>query len=127
MTGVLKDLFSGNFSGVVADIESAFAKLPQAEQDFITKLESDAWNLIRSLASVAINDVVAGGFSTASFVTAGKDIVAQGEAQGQAIGISDAITQLNILAAAIRPAAEAPASPPATPPTPVTADTPAVS
>ena len=102
--GVLKDLFSGNFSGVVDDIVKSFHKLPQVEQDFIVKLEGDAWTLIRSLAAVAINDVVAGGFSTASFVAAGKDIVAKGAEQGQAIGISDAIIQLNILAAPLRPA-----------------------
>lgn len=103
MTGIFKDLFTCNFSGVMNDITSAFKKLPQPEQVFILKLESDAWNLIRSLAGVAISDVVTNGFTTASFVTAGKDVVAQAAAQGQTVGISDAIIQLNILANGLRP------------------------
>ena len=104
MTGFLKDFFTGHFATAWKDVTEAFHRLPQVEQDFIIKLESDAWALTRKLAGVAINDVVAGGFSTASFVSAGKDIVAQGAAQGQTIGISDAIIQLNILAGALRPA-----------------------
>lgn len=101
--GILSDLAKGDFSGVWDDIVKSFNRLPQNEKDFIAKLESDAWDIIRKLSGIAINDVVAGGFSTASFVTAAKDVVAQGAAQGQAIAISDAVIQLNILASTLRP------------------------
>lgn len=101
--GVLSDLAKGNFSGVWDDIVKSFNRLPQNEKDFIAELESDAWNLVRTLSGVAINDVVAGGFTGDSFRAAAKDVVAQGEAQGQAIAINDAYIQLNILAKALRP------------------------
>jgi len=103
MTGFLKDFFTGDFATAWKDVTEAYNRLPQTERDFITKLESDAWSLIRSLASVAINDVAAGGFTTASFVSAGKDIVAQAAEQGQTVAISDAIIQLNILKSALQP------------------------
>ena len=110
MTGFLKDFFTGDFATAWKDVTEAYNKLPQVEQDFITKLESDAWTLIRSLAGDAINDVVAGGFTTASFVAAGKDVVAKAAAQGQEVGISDALIQLNILASALKPATTTPAA-----------------
>ena len=112
MTGFLKDFFTGDFATAWKDVTEAFKKLPQVEQDFITKLESDSWALIRSLADVAFKDVVAGGFTTASFVAAGKDVVAQAAAQGQTVAISDAVIQLNILKSAMdanAPVVETPA------------------
>ena len=104
MTGFLKDFFTGDFVGAWNDIVSAFKKLPQPVQDFVIKLETDEGQVLQSLAEVAIQDVVAGGFTTASFVAAGKDVVAKGLAQGKTIAISDAMAQLNILAASLRPA-----------------------
>lgn len=103
--GIFSDLFSGNFSGVVDDIEKSFAKLPAPVQSFIAKIESDAESLLMSLATIGIADVAAGGFSTASFVTAGKDIVAKASSQGQTILMSEAMAALNIMA----PTAAAPA------------------
>lgn len=116
MTGFFKDLFAGNFSGVWEDIVSAFQKLPQPVQDFIVRLEGDEGQLLQTLAEAALQDVVAGGFTTASFVAAAKDVVAKAAAQGQTILISDAVAQINILASAVRPAVATPAaSPEATP------------
>ena len=103
--GVLQDLFEGNFSGVVDDIKKSFATLPQPVQDFITKLESDEGQLLQTLAETALQSVIAGGFSTASFVAAGKSIVADAAAQGKTILISDAMAQLNILASPLNTAA----------------------
>lgn len=114
MTGFFKDLFNGDFPGVWQDILSAFKKLPQPVQDFIIKLESDEGQLMQQLCSVAVKDVVSGGFSTASFIAAGKDVVAQALAQGKTIGISDAIAELNIIASPLRQAA--PVAPPETAP-----------
>lgn len=105
MTGFIKDFFSGDFALAWKDITEAFKKLPQPVQDFIMKLESDEGQVLQNLASVAINDVVAGGFTTASFVAAGKDVVAKALEQGKTVAMSDAMAQLNILASALRPAA----------------------
>jgi len=118
MTGFLKDFFTGDFTSAWEDITSAFKKLPQPVQDFIVKLETDEGALLQSLAETALQDVIAGGFTTASFVAAGKDVVAKGLAQGKTIAIGDAMAQLNILAAAIRPAAAAPTAPTAEPTVP---------
>lgn len=104
MTGFIKDFFTGDFTSAWNDILAAFKKLPQPVQDFVAKLESDEGQLLQTLAETAIQDVVTGGFTTASFVTAGKDVVAQALAQGKTIAISDAMAQLNILASALRPA-----------------------
>lgn len=98
MTGIFKDLFSGNFSGVVDDIKSAFAKLPTPLQAFITKVENDAEGLLMSLAQTAYNDIASGGLNTASFVAAGKDVVAKAAAQGTTILMSDAMAAINIMA-----------------------------
>lgn len=113
MTGFFKDLFAGDFNGVWQDIVSAFKKLPQPVQDFITRLEGDEGQLLQTLAATALQDVISGGFSTASFVAAGKDVVAKAAEQGKAILISDAIAQLNILASAARPPVVAAEQPPA--------------
>jgi len=98
MTGFFKDLFSGNFSGALSDITSAFAKLPVPVQSFVTKVEDDTDNLIMGLAQTAYQDVVAGGLNTASFVAAGKDVVAKGLAQGKTILMSDAMVAVNLVA-----------------------------
>lgn len=103
MTGFFKDLFSGNFTGAWQDIVFAFQKLPVPVQTFVVKLESDGGQLLQSLAATGIQDVAAGGFTTASFVAAGKDIVTKGLAQGQTILMQDAMAQLNILAASMNP------------------------
>ena len=109
--GVLQDFFSGNFSGVIHDIAAAFSKLPAPIQAFIAKAESDEGKLLSSLATTALTDVVAGGFTTASFVAAGKAVVAQAASQGKTILISDAMAELNIQASAAQTAAaQAPAT-----------------
>ena len=118
MTGFFKDLFNGDFTGVWEDVVSAFKKLPQPVQDFIAKLEGDEGQLLQTLAATALQDVIAGGFTTASFVAAGKDVVAKAAAQGKTILISDAMAQINILASAARPVAPATAVPVAVAETP---------
>jgi len=103
MTGFFKDLIHGDFLAAWGDIVSAFKKLPQPVQDFFVRLESDEGQLLQTLAAAAIQDVVTAGFTTASFVAAGKDIVAKALDQGKTVAISDAMAQLNILATPLRP------------------------
>ena len=104
MTGFFKDLFAGDFTKVWEDVVSGYNRLPQEVKDFLIRLEDDGENMLQTLAQAALQDVVAGGFTTASFVAAGKDIVAKGLAQGKTILLTDAIAQLNILAAGLNPA-----------------------
>lgn len=105
--GVLQDLLAGNFSGVVHDITAGFSQLPAPVQTFVVKVESDAEGLLGNLCSVAIKDVETAGFTTASFVAAGKDVVAQGLSQGTAILISDAMAMLNMFASTMQASAVA--------------------
>ena len=102
MAGFFKDLFSGDFIAAWHDIVAAFEKLPKPVKDFIIRLEKDEGYLLQQLAQAALHDVVSGGFTTVSFVAAGKDIVIKALEQGKTIAISDAMAQLNILAAATR-------------------------
>ena len=104
MTGFFKDLFAGDFTKVWEDVVSGYNRLPQEVKDFLIRLEDDGENMLQTLAQAALQDVVAGGFTTASFVAAGEDIVAKGLAQGKTILLTDAIAQLNILAAGLNPA-----------------------
>ena len=94
-------------SDVIGTIEGWFASLPKEVQDYLERLKTDEGSLLQRLALTAVQDVVSAGFTSASFVTAGKDIVAQALAQGKTIAINDAIAQVNILAAPLRTAAPA--------------------
>jgi hypothetical protein len=96
--GVLQDLLKGDFPAVWEDIVKGFQRLPQPVQSFIGKAETDLGTLASSLAQTAFQDVVTGGFTTASFITAGKDVLAKGLEQGQTILMSDAMAFLNMLA-----------------------------
>jgi hypothetical protein len=92
------DLISGNFSNALKRLEDLFSSLSPQVHAFIEKLASDEGKLLQTLAESALQSVITGGFSTASFVAAGKGIVAAAAAQGKTILISDAMAQLNILA-----------------------------
>ena len=107
--GVWSDIFSGNFSKVPADFAADIAGLPAPVQTFLVKIENDAEGLLMSLAQTAYNDVVAGGLTTASFVAAGKDVVAKAAAQGAAILMSDAMVAVNLVASSVGVKTAAPA------------------
>lgn len=116
--GFFSDLFSGNFSAAEADITSALAKLPVEIQTYISKVESDEYQEVIIPAAILFrNDIVAGGFTTASFVKAGKDVVALAATKGVTILISDALAVLNNLISPLQtasdeaPKADAPTEP----------------
>lgn len=48
-----------------------------ATKNFISLLESDEGKIAQGLIDVAIKDIETNGFTTVSFVTAGKDVLAQ--------------------------------------------------
>ena len=114
----LSDLFSGNFSKFVADIDKSVAKLPTWAQSLITTLESDAGQLLNAAVSTAAQDVMAGGLTTASFTAAAKDVAAKLTAQGTTMGTQVIYAALNAAVAeaatvAAPAAAPAPAQTPA--------------
>lgn len=43
----------------------------------VRKASTEEGNILKGLIPIAVNDVVAGGFTTASFVMAGKDVLAK--------------------------------------------------
>jgi len=92
------DLFEGDFAKAWQDIVKMYSGLPPAVKTFLNKLGTVEGKLLEELASVAFQDVVAGGYTTAAFVAAGKDVVAKGLAQEKTILMSEAMAQLNILA-----------------------------
>ena len=101
MTGFFKDLFSGNFSALEADISSAISKLPAWAQNFITTLESEEGRILSGLVSTAAQDVIKNGVNTASFVAAAKDVEAQLKAQEINLGTQTIYSALNAAVAAL--------------------------
>ena len=112
--GILSDLFSGNFSGVYEDVVKSLQKLPPSVQNFISALESDEGQILQNLVSVAVKDVETAGFTTASFVAAGKDVLAQLVSQNiSTFSIQNILGLINIAAAPlVAPAVIVPASTP---------------
>jgi hypothetical protein len=82
--------FSTEWDAFVAKIES----IPSSVQTLLSKLESDAGQIMQTLASTAAKDIAAGPLTTASYVTAAKDILAQLPSDG-GILISDVLAVLN--------------------------------
>lgn len=66
---------------IIERFEAWINNLSPATKRFIDQVESDQGKVIQGLIETAKNDVVAGGFTTASFVAAGKDVLAQAIAQ----------------------------------------------
>jgi len=101
MPGFFNHLFHAEFAAAWNDIVLGFQKLPQPVQDFIRKLGTDEGQLIIRLAEAELPALIAAGFTTASFVQAGKNIVSNALAQGKTVAISEAMAQINILAAPV--------------------------
>lgn len=77
VANLLGDIFSGNFTNAEARIKDWWSGVSPAIQAFITTAETDEGAILQSLVGVAAKDVLAGGFTTASFVAAIKDVGAQ--------------------------------------------------
>lgn len=101
----LNDLVHGNFTSAWARVEDwwnsdAFPEI----KTLATKLATDEGKILEGLIAVAAQDVIAGGFTTASFVTAGKDVLAKLIAQNIAtFNIQYIMAVLNIKVAPSAP------------------------
>lgn len=90
------DVIHGNFSHALSRLEDWAGTLPPSVKAEIALLETDAGKLAQSLGATAAKDIIAGGiFSTASYVTAANDIVAQVTAQGLTILLPDVFAIVN--------------------------------
>ena len=81
MSTVFLDLIRGNFSQAVTDFNTWWDNVPAWAKNFLTKITGDEGAILESLVSTAVTDVQSGGVTTASFVAAGKDVLAKLEAQ----------------------------------------------
>lgn len=108
------DLLSGNFSNAIKRLEDWWATAMPELQDFVTKAATTEGQILEGLIAVAAQDVIAGGFTTASFVAAGKDVLAKLIAQNIAtFNIQYIMALLNIK---VSPSAPAAVVPPSVPP-----------
>lgn len=76
-TNLVKDVFTGNITGVEKRLSDWWNGAPSWLKNLVTTAETDEGQILSSLVPVVAKDVIAGGFSTASFVAAAKDVGAQ--------------------------------------------------
>lgn len=74
LANLLGDIFSGNFTNAEKRIKDWWDSLSPGLQAFVTKVETDEGKILQGLVVVAAQDVLTGGFTTASFVAAAKDV-----------------------------------------------------
>lgn len=99
------DVFTGNFSNALKRVEDWWNSMMPELKDFVAKAATDEGKILESLISVAAQDVIAGGFTTVSFVEAGKDVLAKLIAQNIAtFNIQYILALLNIKVAPSAPA-----------------------
>lgn len=77
LSNLIGDIFSGNFTSAEARIKDWWTSLSPGIQKFVTDIETNEGKILQGLVVVGAKDVLAGGFSTASFVAAAKDIGAK--------------------------------------------------
>lgn len=102
-----KDLFTGNISHAGDRFMDWWnGSASPALKHFLTETESEEGKILQDLVGTAIKDVEAGGFTTASFVTAGKDVLAQLIARNiETFTIQHVMAMLNITASPLVAAA----------------------
>ena len=83
--------------------------LPPSIQAFVVTMLSAEGQILQGLVEVAAQDVLAGGLTTASFTTAGKDVIAKLVSQNITLGTQTVFTALNAAVAAVAPPVVAPA------------------
>lgn len=102
------DVLSGNFSNALKRLEDFWAGLPIVFKSFVSSLETDEGKILSNLVGVAVKDVEAAGFTTVSFVTAGKDVLAQLIAQNiNTFTIQHVMAALNITSIPLVPSVTA--------------------
>jgi hypothetical protein len=110
---LIQDLEAGNFTGAEKRLADWWAGMPAWLQSFVAKAKTAQGVILTGLVETAAVDVASGGFSTASFVNAGKDVFAKAEAQEPGFSQQEVMSALNLAANALKPATaptEAPAA-----------------
>lgn len=74
LENLLADVFSGNFKNAEKRVADWWSTLTPAIKTFVTTIESDEGKILQGLVTTAAQDVIAGGLTTASFVSAAKDV-----------------------------------------------------
>jgi predicted porin len=77
LANFLKDVFTGNETNALARLKNWWSGVSPGLQAVIVTAETDEGKILQSLVVTAAKDVLAGGFSTASFVAAAKDVGSQ--------------------------------------------------
>jgi hypothetical protein len=119
---LIQDLEAGNFTGAEKRLSDWWAGMPSWLQAFVAKAKTAQGQILTGLVETAAVDVATGGFTTTSFVSAGKDVLSKAEAQELGFSQQEVMSALNLAANALKPAA-VPTSAPDASPAPV-ADTP---
>jgi hypothetical protein len=117
---LLQDIKNLDAAGVEKRLADWWSGMPEWLQSFVTKAKSAQGVILTGLVETAAVDVAAGGFTTASFVSAGKDVLAKAEAQELGFSQQEVMSALNLAANALKPAtaptpdtSAAPGAPPA--------------
>lgn len=72
---LVKDVLAGNFTNAAHRVKDWWTNsAPQWLKNVITTVETKEGKILQTLLPIAAQDVIAGGFSTDSFVKAAKDI-----------------------------------------------------
>ena len=117
----LGDVFTGNFSNAAKRLEDWWSGFSPLVKSFVQKMASDEGKILEGLVGVAAQDVISGGLTTASFVSAAKDVGTKLVAQNITMAQTDIFAALNTavgMAQASSPSSSSPASteaPPASP------------
>lgn len=100
---VLEDVVTGQEAAALAKIETWWSGLQPEFQALVTTLATDAGKILQGLVTTAAQDVIAGGLTTASFVSAAKDVESKLVSQGVALGTQTVYAALNAVVAANAP------------------------
>jgi hypothetical protein len=108
---LIQDLEAGNFTGAEKRLADWWAGMPSWLQAFVAKAKTAEGQILTGLVETAAVDVASGGFTTASFVSAGKDVLAKAEAQELGFSQQEVMSALNLAANALKPVAAPTADP----------------
>lgn len=74
LVNLIKDVFDGNFTNAEARLKDWWTSLSPGIQSFVTTIETDEGKILQGLVVTAAQDVLTNGLTTASFVSAAKDV-----------------------------------------------------
>ena len=107
---LIQDIKNLDAAGVEKRLADWWSGMPSWLQEFVTKAKSAEGQILTGLVETAAVDVATGGFTTASFVAAGKDVYAKAQAQELAFAQQEVMSALNLAANALKPPTSSDAS-----------------